>query len=809
MVVRPRRPLVSLEAQLQQLTLFTDLDADSENLEQLGPIIKSLDEARQQDAFLRHLKTFVRSKDREIEAVCDDNHSEFVAAVDKLLKVRSGTVTLKHRIGELNEDLQAGGSSLANKKRQLLETQRTASNVNDAISAVEVCLRVLDMANRVDALISEKKYFAALRSMAELETKLRGLLGHEFTKHMMEGLPQMKEQVKSAVTREMKEWLFQVREKSQTVGQMALEAMELRQKRWRVKSQRDPLLRLAKVNSAIELVVNERTESNFVDNDKVSVDFRPLYQCIHIYDALDAREELQTSYQEDRRAQANLLLNQGLTFDTAGTVPALLEEMVGFFLVEHHVIQTTPVGFREESEVDDLWDTMCSRVVEIVSLALRDCKDTKIYVSAKASIQTFIQTLEGYSFPVAKLNALLLTLFERYAQLLRDRFSRDFQQAMHDTQHEPMVVSNAEELQKVLSVCWLKPGDDAMLRSSGFPLSLPFSQTYPLCCMDMRNLVDQYYIFSDGFQNHREIDEILKKSLDELLITQVSTAIRKSLDNTRASINLSQIAQIVVNAEHFNLACLELEKLLTALRAPHGRGGKMSLDASHHFTATLRIAEDKINQAFAAKLDQFLGLAEYDFAPTPETARVRSMGRATHSAWLQDTVDWLRTMMESVLVLLPPGVKSIVYTAAYRHLSGSLLDRHLLSAETTQVNVQGCELLLVDLNFLSSAATQDGVDASIFDPVTQTLQLVVLDKVSEYTMLVQGGKVAIEAGARWARVDPKKLLMLLDKFIKTAGPRRTGGTQAQAETAELTKRQREKEMLARAIALTNTSIARP
>ena len=165
--------------------------------------------------------------------------------------------------------------------------------------------------------------------------------------------------------------------------------------------------------------------------------------------------------------------------------------------------------------------------------------------------------------------------------------------------------------------------------------------------------------------------------------------------------------------------------------------------------------------------------------------------------------------MESVLVLLPPGVKSIVYTAAYRHLSGSLLDRHLLSAETTQVNVQGCELLLVDLNFLSSAATQDGVDASIFDPVTQTLQLVVLDKVSEYTMLVQGGKVAIEAGARWARVDPKKLLMLLDKFIKTAGPRRTGGTQAQAETAELTKRQREKEMLARAIALTNTSIARP
>lgn len=71
---RTRRPLVSLSSQLQQLTLFSDLDAESENLEQLGPIIKSLDEARQQDAFLRHLKGFVKEKVDEIELVCNSNH---------------------------------------------------------------------------------------------------------------------------------------------------------------------------------------------------------------------------------------------------------------------------------------------------------------------------------------------------------------------------------------------------------------------------------------------------------------------------------------------------------------------------------------------------------------------------------------------------------------------------------------------------------------------------------------------------------------------------------------------------------------
>ncbi len=142
-------------------------------------------------------------------------------------------------------DVQAGGSSLGNKKRQLLETQRTAANVNEAIEAMGGCLRVLDLANRVDGLITDKKYFAALRSLKELEgVGLRGVMQHEFAKHMMESIPQMRGQVKAAVTREMKEWLFEVREKSRTVGQLALEAMENRQKRWRVKAQRDPLLRL-------------------------------------------------------------------------------------------------------------------------------------------------------------------------------------------------------------------------------------------------------------------------------------------------------------------------------------------------------------------------------------------------------------------------------------------------------------------------------------------------------------------------------------------------------------------------------------
>lgn len=41
---------------------------------------------------------------------------------------------------------------------------------------------------------------------------------------------------------------------------------------------------------------------------------------------------------------------------------------------------------------------------------------------------------------------------------------------------------------------------------------MPFSQTFPMCCINVRNFVDQFYHFVEGVtQRHRNIDELLRK----------------------------------------------------------------------------------------------------------------------------------------------------------------------------------------------------------------------------------------------------------------------------------------------------------
>ena len=75
-----------------------------------------------------------------------------------------------------------------------------------------------------------------------------------------------------------------------------------------------------------------------------------------------------------------------------------------------------------------------------------------------------------------------------------------------------MQIDSAEEFDKIISVSWMHDEVIDELAAHGFPLALPFSQTYPLCCMDIRSFVDQFYQFVEGVSDHhKDIDELLRK----------------------------------------------------------------------------------------------------------------------------------------------------------------------------------------------------------------------------------------------------------------------------------------------------------
>ena len=152
----------SIDQQLQQIHLL-DPSSSSENLEQLGPIIKQIHANGQQEAFLRSVQGLIDSKDAEIEKICSENYQEFISSVSTLFSVKSYTSKLKEKITTLDGSVSQLGRGLVGKKRTLLQSKKTAANLDEAIDTIQACLRVLDVVNRDGELVQQGKYWSALR----------------------------------------------------------------------------------------------------------------------------------------------------------------------------------------------------------------------------------------------------------------------------------------------------------------------------------------------------------------------------------------------------------------------------------------------------------------------------------------------------------------------------------------------------------------------------------------------------------------------------------------------------------------------
>ncbi|KAJ7781047.1 rsec15 [Mycena metata] len=761
----------NIDQQLQQIHLL-DPSSSSENLEQLGPIIKQIHTNRQQEAFLRTVQGLIESKDADIEKICGDNYQDFISSVSTLFTVKSYTDKMKENISSLDASVAQLGRGLVEKKRGLLQSKKTAANLDEAIDTLQACLRVLDVVNRVGEMVREGKYWSALRSLEDIQSMPPSSLSQTpFFQYLLSSLPSLRGQIKDAVTASMKQWLLEIRNISTEVGGLALEAMETRTRRWRARREKDPLLRTSRVGSAVEMVTYEKTEFDVLDNDRVRVDFRPLFECIHIYTTLDSLDELQKSYQADRKAQSDLILPYPLPLSA---LPTLTQEISGFFIVETHVLETTG-NFRSERDVEELWDALVVRLTTAIDGALRLETDPDSFLSAKECLIGFIMTLESQSssYTTLPLHSFIIVLFEKYARLLETQFNKRFDDIVQQDDHLPMQIETDNQASMVLDVVWISEEEKQSIRENPFPYNLPWSQTFYLCCQDIRAFIQKFYAFVEGVsQHHRNIDELLSKSLDGLLINHISQTIGKRLAGTST---LSQIAQIVTNLEHFQVACAELQRSLTNLRSSQ-RGGSVTLTASASFENTLSRALARITGLISSKLDDFFGLSEYDWTP---------QGREdAPSMYLYELVNWLTTVVDSLVI--KESYKDEAYKGAVAYIAECLMD-FLTGRNIPMMNENAISNILIDVDFLEEELRRIGRGhlSSVFVELRTTTSIPLTNTVQEYL-------VPAMRQTSYAAVKHKRLQSLLDKLA------RFGSAQRDAPARELgEKRRKEAEAVGR------------
>ncbi|KAI8901178.1 exocyst complex subunit Sec15-like-domain-containing protein [Globomyces pollinis-pini] len=731
----------------------------NDGFDQIPYIVKQVYQAGREEAFSDHLSVFISKKAIEIEKVCSLHYQEFVQSVDQLLKVRVGTASINDKLNNMNNDVQSFGSKLLDKKKELIENRQKLLNVELTLEAVQSCLFVLDISNKISTHITNKKYFSALRMIQELQAAhLRLVRGYSFSKQIINWLPEVQETIRDAVMRDLKEWFIIVKTGAHKIGKLALELTNIRQTKANEllasKSSLCASSHSLNLHASVEMAVNEEYDLDALDTDSAQLDFTPLFQCIHIHEVLGKRAQLKLEFDESRKLQCELILKSDVSLKS-GHLDALeryIQEVAGFFVIEATVIGTTQ-DFRSKSSVDTLWETSTNLMNKHLFEALSECTNPDLFLTIKMMVNSFIQTMDIYGYQVGSLTELMVSLLDRYAELMKSRCNEIISKVIHeDDDYSPMTLRDNEELEEILKSVRipedvLKPAmaSSKWDSSNTFPKTLPFSKGLPLICQCIRNLIIGFYKFADGFsQKNHEIDDLLKKMLENLLI-QINGAF---VDHINSS-GLSVVLQIMTNMQFFTHACTEYEQMLQERRFVI-RSMKVTLNATRSFQDTRVAAENKIFSIIKSKCDSFLELIDYDWK--------LAAPRRQASQFLSDLNTFLSTVLSSTLADLPVKSKNKMYFETFSHLAERIKDS-MLDSSVTQITLSALETVEYDVLFLEQCCRKIQ-DTQAQDSFIELKQLIAYGKSEKYDEYLN----TATRSKKYARVTAEDAVSLLEKL---------------------------------------------
>ncbi|KAL9595800.1 MAG: hypothetical protein Q9219_006215 [cf. Caloplaca sp. 3 TL-2023] len=727
--------------------------SENEYFSQLIPSLKDSEVGGRGGQLLQAFSQYSAKREADIEGICSVNHQGFVSSVDQLFEVRDGAVSLMVDVLGLNRTTQSSTENVAKQKKALVESRGVRQSINEASRALHNCLEVLRLANQVHELLGRKNYYSALRALDELQNvHLLDITQYKIADMIQKSIPATKKLVADAVMADLNTWLFRIRETSQFLGEVAFYHTEQRRRRQKDRAEKIVPLGTFKLNTAVESVADENEEFDILDNEDVQVDFTPLFECMHIRDTLGQAESFKMDYAATRRQQKELLMPTSiiLTDPEAASLSGLLEGIAGFAIIEKVTMRKDP-SLRSLADIDELWDSMCQTAIALIHSALHQVTNAELLLKIKGVIALFIQTMATWNYAVRSLDGFLLTLFDKYAELLKTRFSDDFQEIVSTDDYMPMPIHKADEYDKVVNVSWYTPEKERdELR---FPCVLPFSQMYPLCCIDIRNFLNQFYFFSDDhFQHPKVIDDTLKTSLDELLCEKVC----KSLVDRLSTQYLGQIVQILINLEHFETACRELEQLLVAARSSASMGDAITLQASKDFRSSKKTAEKRIFELVNSKIDDLIGTAEYDWTAS-------SLETET-SNYMQTLTRYLSNIMNTVLLGLPTEIKELIYFDALSHAATMILSLPL-SPEVKSISHYGVAALSKDVQYLTEFVNtlDNAILKENLDELQQTISLMQTENSDEYYDVATRNK-------KYGRVDAINGPILLEKYAIAESP---------------------------------------
>jgi hypothetical protein len=183
---------------------------------------RSVYENNQKDEFMKRLDDRVKQYDVEIEKLCNKNYQSFVDTFNELLNVREDTSQLKKQLVDNNDRIQKIGKNLIGKVEDLVQETKKQNNILMSIEALNKYLPVFNIYRQLKQKMQAKDYYPALKLLEDLENNYLPMVKqYRFSESMHQSIPLFKEEIKTETITELKDFLENLRIKSEKCGKIA------------------------------------------------------------------------------------------------------------------------------------------------------------------------------------------------------------------------------------------------------------------------------------------------------------------------------------------------------------------------------------------------------------------------------------------------------------------------------------------------------------------------------------------------------------------------------------------------------------
>uniref|UniRef100_A0A669F0I5 Exocyst complex component n=1 Tax=Oreochromis niloticus TaxID=8128 RepID=A0A669F0I5_ORENI len=711
--------MASLETAAEHERILREIESTDTNC--IGPTLRSVYDGQEHGLFMEKLDARIRNHDREIEKMCNHHFQGFVDSITELLKVRGEAQKLKSQVTETNRHLQENGKELTTSMEELRQCRVQQRNIATTIDKLTHCLPVLEMYSRLQEQMRAKRYYPALRTLEQLEQTCLPKAGqYRFCSIMAENIPKLRIQIRDTAMSQLRDFLESIRKHSDKIGETAMkqvhkhpETLGLTEfsRHLRFTSAEGPTRPARQkgapaairagmgVNPLSEhdtgiLDVEDEEEEDEVPGAQDLVDFSPVYRCLHIYTVLGLRDVFENYYRKQRRKQARLVLQPHSNMhETLEGYRRYFNQIVGFFVVEDHVLHTTQ-GLVNRAYVEELWELALSKIVAALRTHSSYCDDPDLVLDLKNLIVLFADTLQGYGFPVSQLFDMLLEIREQYGEILLKRWNITFRQVIDQDNYSPIPVSTEKEYRQYTSQC---PFQDPELEKLPFPKKLPFSEFVPKVYCQLKEFIYACLKYSEDLHlSSTEVDDMIRKSTNLLLTRTLSHCLQYAIK--KKNVGLAELVQVIINTTHLEQSCHFLEEFISNItNVPPDTVNATKLYGTSTFKDARHAAEAEIYTSLNAKIDQFLQLADYDWM-----AAVPGGENLAASDYLIDLIAFLKSTF-SVFTNLPGKVAQTACMSSCKHISTSLMQL-LLDPEVRQISMGALHQLDTDVKECESFA---------------------------------------------------------------------------------------------------------